>query len=80
MRASNLPTIAGKVLEESDIGRKVWYMPSHARDDRMQWEKGTISSFRIDSEGEPAIFIKYKSACGARTNPSDLIWRIDNDI
>ena len=32
-------------LEEKDIGRTVWYAPSHALDDVSQWEKGRIKSF-----------------------------------
>ncbi len=72
----NRPTIEGKLLEESDIGRPVWYVPNHAKEgDFSQWENGILSSFRIDSEGKPAIFIRYKSACGARTNPENLSWR-----
>ena len=75
-KAPNVPMIEGKMLEESDIGRGVWYVPTHAKEgDYSQWEEGVLSSFRFDSEGKPAIFIRYKSPDGARTEASCLKWR-----
>lgn len=71
---SNLPMIEGKVLEESDIGRSVWYVPNHAKKgDFSQWEKGVLSSFRVDNSGV-GIFIKYRCQNGERTDPSNLKW------
>jgi len=71
---SNLPMIEGKVLEDSDIGRNVWYVPNHAKNgDYSQWEKGTLSSFRVDDNGVE-IFVKYRSQNSERTDPSTLKW------
>lgn len=77
-KAPNVPMIEGKMLEESDIGRPVWYVPNHAKEgDFSQWENGILSSFRIDSEGKPAIFVTYNyiSFDGQRTNSENLRWR-----
>lgn len=72
---SNLPMIESKILEDSDIGREVFYVPNHAKKgDFSQWEKGVLSSFRIDSELAPAIFVKYRCLYGERTDPLNLKW------
>lgn len=38
------------VLEDSAIGRWVWYVPNHAKDDKSQWERGKIKSFRNNDQ------------------------------
>jgi len=71
-----IPMIEGKILEKSDIGREVWYIPNHAKDgDFSQWEKGVLSSFVCNEDGS-SIFVKYRSVCGERTDPSNLKWAL----
>lgn len=37
-------------LSREDIGKTVWYAPSHAIDDPSQWEKGRIKSYENSRE------------------------------
>lgn len=59
------PSIQGKELDESDIGRNVTYVPSYGHP-----EYGELSSFRPDG----AIFVRFKGPNGERCDPSDLRW------
>lgn len=55
-------------LEESDIGRWVWYVPSHAKDDRSQWERGKVKSFKSETRH---AFVVYN----ANDNWDDDHWK-----
>lgn len=64
--------VEGKILEKSDIGREVYYIPNHAKEgDFSQWEKGTLSSFICNDVGT-SIFVKFRGSTGERVNPENL--------
>lgn len=58
---------------EADVGRKVTYVPNHAKEDPSQWEYGVISSVREDG----AIFVRFKGPNGERCSPDNLRWQFD---
>lgn len=62
--------IEGIELQPEDIGRKITYVPNHANDRPLLWERGELTSFREDG----AIFVKFKGACGERCEPENLRW------
>lgn len=64
------PKIEDKELEPSDVGRWVIYIPNHAAENPMQWERGKLSSFRDDG----AIFVRFKGPNGERCDPGNLRW------
>ncbi len=71
---SNLPMIEGKVLEDSDIGRSVWYVPNNAeKGDFSKWMLGIIFTFRINKIG-PVIFIKFLGHESEAINSKNLRW------
>ena len=45
-------------LDESSIGRWVWYIPNHAKDDKSQWERGRIKSFSNENQ---RAWVVYKA-------------------
>lgn len=63
--------IENREVTEDDIGSPVTYIPTHANGDasHKDVERGHISSFR-----DGHIWVRYKAACGARTDPKDLRW------
>lgn len=63
--------IEGKKITDDDIGRRVTYIPNHAKDDPKQWEHGVLSSFN-DSAG--AIFVRFKGPQGERCSQENLTW------
>lgn len=63
--------IQGKKITEDDIGRRVTYIPNHAKDDPGQWERGVLSSFN-DSNG--GVWVRFKGPTGERCNTENLIW------
>jgi hypothetical protein len=64
------PSIQGEPLSQADIGRKVTYVPNHAKDNPALWEHGELSSFREDG----AIFVRFKGPTGERCDPENLRW------
>lgn len=66
--------IEGKVLEKSDIGKEVYYVPECAiNDDYSQWQKGVLSSFVCNYDGT-SIFVKFQGCTGERINQENLRW------
>jgi hypothetical protein len=59
-------------LTETDIGRKVIYVPNHANDDagHPDCEEGVITSIN-----DTAVFVRYGSDYGSKgTDRDNLIW------
>lgn len=66
------PMIEDKILEKSDIGKEVWYIPPNAKeDDFSQWQKGILSSFVYNNDGV-SIFVKFHGITGERINQNNL--------
>lgn len=63
--------IENKIVEPSDIGSPVTYMPPHAKGNanHIDSEKGVISSFN-----ETTIWVRFRSANGESVNPENLVW------
>ena len=63
--------IQGKTLEESDVGRRVRYVPTHANGDlsHKDVEDGLITSWN-----EVNVFVDYGHCSHPATSPEDLIW------
>jgi len=63
--------IEGKTLDDSDIGRRVRYVPLHANGDsgHPDVEDGVITSFN-----HMYVFVDYGYLSHPATSPDDLIW------
>ena len=61
--------IGNEELNESHVGSKVTYVPSHAKNDSSQWEGGIISSWNC-----MYVFVNYGKGTNAATRPEDLLW------
>lgn len=56
--------------EKEDIGRKVMYIPSHAKGNPELWESGVITSFNSSF-----VFVRYSSDVQSKaTRREDLVW------
>lgn len=63
--------IQGKTLDESDVGRNVRYVPTHAHGDLSHSD---IEDGRITSWNEVNVFVDYGHGSHPATNPRDLVW------
>ena len=65
-------TNTNKTKADFAIGDPVTYIPNHADGDASHpdCETGHVSSIREDSE---YVWVRFKSACGACCDPSNLI-------
>ena len=63
--------IQGKTLGESDVGRRVRYIPNHANNDvgHADVEDGKITSWN-----EVNVFVDYGHGSHPATSPDNLIW------
>jgi hypothetical protein len=69
-----------KSLTESDIGKTIWYIPSHAKTDLSQWEMGRIKSFDnerqlawvVYSHGNNSKIDHYQEYTAAATSYQEL--------
>ena len=62
--------IEGREAKESDIGSPVTYIPNHAGNlSHPDCERGHISSMR-----DGGIWVRFRSATGAKCDPSNLRW------
>jgi hypothetical protein len=70
-------------LDDTAIGRNVHYVPSHAKDDRTQWETGRIKSYNnerriawvVYDHGNNSMIDHYQEYTAASTNYDDLKFR-----
>jgi hypothetical protein len=67
----NPPMIEDRILEKSDIGKEVWYIPDQAKNDFSKWEKGILSSF-VHNEDGTSIFVKFRGITGERISQNNL--------
>jgi len=63
--------IQGKTLDESDVGRNVRYVPTHANGDLSHSD---IEDGRITSWNEVNVFVDYGHGSHPATDPKDLVW------
>lgn len=63
--------IQGKTLDESDVGRSVRYVPTHADHDLSHPD---VEDGRITSWNEVNVFVDYGHGSHPATDPSDLVW------
>ena len=68
---SSKPAIQGVKLQDSDIGKAVFYVPEHSRIDENGWEKGIISSFKA---GTGKVWVRFAGPNGALCIDSQLRW------
>ena len=70
---SNLPKIEGKVLEDSDIGRNVWYVPNNAKNgDYSEWQRGILFAFETHENGQ--IYVSFQNMDPESIKPQNLKW------
>lgn len=85
MIAKGKPILPRRViarLEQSDIGKWIWYVPNHVKDDPNQWERGKLKSFNNTTHIAWVVYNAndnwdsdhWKDYTGASTNYSDLRW------
>lgn len=68
------------MLDDTAIGRWVYYIPGHAPDDKTQWERGKIKSYRNDDRHAFVVYNAndnwdgdhWKDYTAASTNYDDL--------
>lgn len=69
-------------LTDDDIGKTVYYIPNHAKDDISQWERGKIKIYSNDLAGAWVVYDggnhskvdHYKEYTAVLTDYSSLTW------
>lgn len=69
-------------LTDADVGRWIYYVPNHARDDMTQWERGKIKSFNNENQHAFVVYNAndnwdgdhWKDYTAASTRYDDLTW------
>lgn len=69
-----------ELLTDDDIGKWVWYIPNHSKDDKSQWERGKIKSFNNENQRAWVVYNAndnwdgdhWKDYTGAATGYDDL--------
>jgi hypothetical protein len=45
-----------KALTDKDVGKWIWYVPNHAKDDKSQWEIGKLKGFSNENKRAWVVF------------------------
>lgn len=68
-------------LNDNDIGAWIYYVPSYAKNNPIEWQRGRIKSFRNKDQIAFVVYAtnddwdNYRDYTGASTRYEDLVWQ-----